>query len=294
MAQAPQEAAWQPGPGHVTVALWPDGPPGHPPSPGPEKDVADKKNLIGGKPVVRITNVSVPSITLYAPPAGKANGAAVVVMPGGSYTVLAIDKEGSEICDWLNSIGVTAILLKYRVPDTGPYPKSRVAYEDGQRAMGLVREHAAEWHIDPHRIGALGFSAGAHLGVVLSNLCAQRIYPRVDAADDQPCRPDFAVVIYPGWLGGGTGGQLKPNPAIPIDPKGPPALIIQAENDPVHVENSLTYFLALKSAGIPAEMHLYALGGHGYGMRPTGLPIAQWPRLAATWFDTIGITRSSQ
>jgi acetyl esterase/lipase len=290
-SEAQSKPAWEPARGHVTLDLWPDGPPGHPPSRGPERNAAGPNDEpMGGKPVFRLTDVSNPTITVYQPPADKQSGAAVLVFPGGSYKVLAIDKEGTEICDWLYSIGVTAILLKYRVPDAGPYPESRTAYEDGQRAVGLVRQHAAEWHIDPQRIGVLGFSAGAHLAAVLSNLCAQRIYPLVDAADKLPCRPDFAAIIYPGWLGSAQ-DRLAPNPAIPIDAKGPPAFIVQAENDPVHVENSLAYFLALKAANIPAEMHIYAEGGHGYGMRPIGKPIVGWPALAATWFETIGMLK---
>jgi acetyl esterase/lipase len=227
-------------------------------------------------------------MTVYQPPANKRTGAAALVLPGGSYKVLAIDKEGTEICDWLNSIGVTAILLKYRVPDAGPYPQFTTAYEDGQRAVGLVRQNAAEWHIDPHRVGVIGFSAGARLAAVLSNLCAKRIYSVVDGADRLPCRPDFAVIIYPGWLGSAH-DHFAPNPDIPIDPHGPPALIVQAENDPVHVENSLAYFLALKAAEVPAEVHIYAEGGHGYGMRPIGKPIADWPALVAVWLHTIEI-----
>jgi acetyl esterase/lipase len=290
-AFAQQKPAWAPAPSHQTLDLWPAGPPGNPPSRGPERDSAGPGDPpMGGKPVIRLTDVSNPTITVYQPPDKLHTGAAVLVLPGGSYKVLAIDKEGTEICDWLNSIGVTAILLKYRVPDAGPYPLYKTAYEDGERAVGLVREHAAEWRIDPNRIGVLGFSAGAHLAAVLSNLCAQRIYPAVDAADQLPCRPNFAVIIYPGWLGSPQ-DPLAPNPAIPIDPNGPPAFIVQAENDPVHVENSLSYFLALKKANIPVEMHIYAEGGHGYGMRPIGKPIVGWPALAAKWFKTIGMTK---
>lgn len=292
VAAAQGSAAWQPPPGHETLNLWPNGAPGNPPSPGPERNSAGPNDLpFGGKPVTRLTNVSVPTITLFQPPEGKRTGAAVLVMPGGSYRVLAIDKEGTEICDWLNSIGVAAVLLKYRVPDSGPYPKSNAAFEDGQRAMRLVRSHAAEWQIDPRRVGVIGFSAGAHLAAVLSNLCGKQIYAPADAADQIPCRPDFALIIYPGWLTA-PDNRLAPNPAITIDPHGPPAFLVQAEDDEVaHVESSLTYFLALKNAKVPAELHVYTEGGHGFGMRPTGKPIANWPQLAATWFHTIGVLK---
>lgn len=281
---------WEPPPGHVTVLLWPHGAPGNPPSPGPEKRVESAHDsLIGGKTVFRLTNVSEPTITVFEPPAGRRSGAAVLVFPGGSYRVLDIDKEGTEICGWLNSIGITGVLLKYRVPNSGPYPTSSAAFEDGQRAIGLVRQHAGEWGIDPQRVGVLGFSAGAHLAAVLSNLCEKRIYPTVDAADEISCKPNFAMILYPGWLQA-PNHPLVPNPSIPIDPAGPPAFIVQAENDNVaHVESSITYFEALKNAGIPAELHLYAEGGHGFALRPIGKPITVWPHLAETWFHTIGV-----
>lgn len=282
---------WQPTPGHETLKLWPTGAPNHPPSPGPEKDAATPQDQpVGGKPVLHITNVSDPTITVYAPPNGKETGAAVLVFPGGSYQVLAIDKEGTEICDWLNSLGITAILLKYRVPDSGPYPKSSAAFEDGQRAVGLVRAHAGQWHIDPHRIGVIGFSAGAHLAAMLSNQYDKRIYTPADAADSVSSRPDFALIIYPGWLRDGE-QNFDVNPAIKFNPKGPPAFLVQAEDDFAHVENSIAYFLALKQARIPAEMHIYAEGGHGYGMRATGKPISSWPQTAAVWFHTIGVLK---
>jgi acetyl esterase/lipase len=287
-ANSQSSPPWKPEPGHETIILWPKGAPGNPPRPGPEEQVPSPP--AGGDSVLRITNVSVPTLTVYAPPKGQASGAAVVVFPGGGYAHLAIDKEGTEICAWLNSIGITAVLLKYRVPHSGPYPKSSAAFEDGQRAVGLVRLHAADWHIDPHRVGVLGFSAGAHLAAALSNQYDQRIYAPVDDADQVSCRPDFAVIIYPGYLEKSAGDMVL-NPAITIDPNGPPALLVQAEDDPVHVENSLTYFLALKRAKIPAEMHIYAEGGHGYGMRPTGKPITTWPKTAAIWFHTIGILK---
>jgi acetyl esterase/lipase len=158
-----------------------------------------KDNLIAGKPLIRLGNVSVPTLTLYKP-RGKNTGAAVVVFPGGGYSILAIDLEGTEVCDWLNSAGVTCLLLKYRVPNTGPYPKSAAALQDAQRAMGLARQHATEWGIDPHRIGVLGFSAGGHLAAAISTHYDKRLYDPVDAADSLSCRPDFAVVIYPGYL----------------------------------------------------------------------------------------------
>jgi len=279
-----QKAGWQPAPGHTTVRLWPHAPAGT----APEIDATTSADrLVAGKPVIRLTNVSDPTITLYQP-SGKNTGAAVVVFPGGAYRVLAIDLEGTEVCAWLNSIGTTCVLLKYRVPDSGPYPKSAAALEDAQRALGMVRAHADQWGIDSNRVGVLGFSAGAHLAAALSTHFDQRLYDPVDAADQLSCRPDFSVIVYPGYLAISE-QNFAPNPEIHVTGKSPPSFIVQAEDDPVHVENSTVYFLALKSAEVPAEMHLYAQGGHGYGLRPTELPVTGWPALVETWLRTIRV-----
>src|SRR5216110_1119819 len=204
------QTAWQPSAGHTQVPIWPGVVPDARPLEGPEVsgavvDAVGSKRLVGGRPWVYVDRVSQPTMTVYSPQ-GRNTGAAVVVFPGGGYQVLAIDLEGTEVCDWLTSKGITCVLLKYRVTDVGPYPKSGpypespMALEDAQRAMGLVRFHAAEWHIDPHKIGVLGFSAGGHLVAAISTHYAKRLYPTVDAADKESCRPDFAVPIYPGHL----------------------------------------------------------------------------------------------
>jgi len=254
-------------------------------------------------------------MTVYSPK-GKNTGAAIVVFPGGGYQILAIDLEGSEVCDWLTPRGITCVLLKYRVTDVGPYPKSGpypespMALEDAQRTMGMVRLHAAEWHIDPHKIGVLGFSAGGHLVAAISNHFAQRLYPAVDAADKESCRPDFAVAIYPGHLSidaaewdakQGTkkyvlhypataDKHLGLNPDIHVTRQTPPTFLLQNEDDHVdNVNDSLAYYIALKNAGVPVEMHLYAHGGHAFGLRPTKLPATRWPELVETWLGTIGM-----
>jgi acetyl esterase/lipase len=286
-----QKPAWQPAPGHTTLDLWPHGAPGAKPIASAEADMTTAKdNLIAGKPLIRLGNVSVPTLTVYSP-AGKNSGAAVVVFPCGSYHILAIDLEGTEVCDWLNSAGITCVLVKYRVPDSGPYPKSSAALQDAQRALGIVRSRAVEWHIDPRRIGVLGFSAGGHLAAALSTHFDQRLYDPVDSADQVSCRPDFAVIVYPGYLA--TAEQnFAPNAEIHVTEKTPPTFLVQAEDDPVHVENSTVYFLALKNAKVPAEMHLYASGGHGYGLRRTELPVTAWPKLVETWLQTIRVLRA--
>jgi acetyl esterase/lipase len=284
-----QKPGWPPGPGHTTLDVWPHGAPGAPANPPPEADTTTpKENLIAGKPLIRLGNVSAPTLTLYSPPAGKNTGAAVVVFPGGGYRILAIDLEGTEVCVWLNTAGITCVLLKYRVPDTGPYPKSAAALQDAQRAVGLVRSHAAEWHIDPKRIGVLGFSAGAHLAAALSTHFDKRLYDAVDASDQASCRPDFAVIVYPGYLAIAE-ANFAANAEIHPTEQTPPSFIVQAEDDPVHVENATVYFLALKNAKVPAELHIYAQGGHGYGLRRTELPVTGWPQLVETWLRTIQI-----
>jgi acetyl esterase/lipase len=248
-----------------------------------------KDGPIAGKPLLRIGNVSNPTLTLYTPKENN-TGAAVVVFPGGGYRILAIDLEGTEVCDWLNSAGISCILVKYRVPVPGPYPKSVAPLEDAQRAVGMVRAHAVEWHIDPNRVGVLGFSAGAHLAAALSTHYDQRLYPALDAADKLSCRPDFAAIIYPGYLALAD-QNFAPNADIHPTAQTPPTFLVQAEDDPVHVENAVVYFLALKNAKVPAELHVYAEGGHGYGLRRTALPVTGWPQLVQTWLHTIQVLR---
>jgi acetyl esterase/lipase len=285
---AAQPSGWPPSAEHATIAVWPGAAPGAPVHPPAEADTTTSKdNLIAGRPLVRLGNVSSPTLTLYAPKA-KNTGAAVVVFPGGGYNILAIDLEGTEVCDWLNSAGVTCFVLKYRVPNTGPYPKSPAALQDAQRALGLVRQHAAEWGVDPNRIGVLGFSAGAHLAAALSTHFNQRLYSPIDAADQVSCRPDFAVIVYPGYLAL-SDNNFAPNPDIVPTEKTPPQFIVQAEDDPVHVENATVYFMALKNAKVPAELHIYAQGGHGYGLRRTELPVTTWPESVETWLRTIKV-----
>ena len=286
-----QKPVWQPAPGHLTLQLWPHGAPGASPNPAAEIDTTTAKDkLIAGKPVIRLGNVSTPTLTVYTP-TGKNTGAAVVVFPGGAYRILAIDLEGTEVCDWLNSAGITCVLVKYRVPDSGPYPKSSAALQDAQRALGIVRAHATEWHIDPQRIGVLGFSAGAHLSAALSTHFEQRLYDPIDDADKTSCRPDFAVIVYPGYLALAE-QNFAANPEIRVTGQTPSSFIVQAEDDPVHVENSTVYFLALKNAKVPAEMHIYANGGHGYGLRRTDLPVTGWPQLVENWLRTSHILQA--
>jgi acetyl esterase/lipase len=284
-----QSSEWPPSPGHITLNVWPGAAPGAPANAPVETDTTTAKdNLIAARPLIRLGNVSVPTITLYKPKGNIDTGATVVVFPGGGYGILAIDLEGTEVCDWLNSVGVNCVLLKYRVPNSGPYPKSAAALQDAQRAVGLVREHAKEWGIDPARVGVLGFSAGGHLVAALSTHFDKRLYDPVDDADKLSCRPDFAVVVYPGYLALAD-KNFAPNPDINPTASTPPTFIVQAEDDPVHVENSVVYFMALKNAKVPAELHIYSQGGHGYGLRRTALPVTTWPQSVEAWLHTIKI-----
>lgn len=283
-----QKSLWAPPQGDVTLNLWPNGAPDATPSAGPEENTTKPKDpLAGGKSVVRLTNVSTPTITLYQP-RGKKSGAAIVVFPGGGYQILAMDLEGTEVCRWLNSIGVTCVLLKYRVPNSGPYPKSAQALEDAQRAVGMVRARASEWHIDSHRIGVLGFSAGGYLVAALSTHYDHRLYSPLDSDDKQSCRPDFSVLIYPAYLTD-PDGSVGLSPNVPVTKDIPPAFLLQTEDDPYHAASSIAYFMALKNANVPAELHLYARGGHGYGLRDADLPVTHWPHLVQTWLHTIHI-----
>jgi acetyl esterase/lipase len=268
----------------TTIKLWPGAAPGDSGDFGEEKDTTKPSdNLVAGKPVVRIGNVSEPTITVYRPPAGRDTGTAVVVCPGGGYNILAIDLEGTEVCEWLNSIGVTGVLLKYRVPKREGRPPYAAPLQDAQRAVGIVRSRAKEWGIDPQRIGTLGFSAGGHLCAVLCAAAAGRsYYPHVDDADDASCYPDFQLLIYPGGLARESGANgLAPEVAVAHDP--PPTFLAMAQDDPVRVENALAYAVALQQAKVPMELHVYPTGGHGYGLRPAKDYVTTWPQRAADW-----------
>lgn len=289
------DAVWRPSEGHLQIPLWPGTPPDMKAMPGPEKAETSSK-LLAGKTVTAVRNVSQPTLTVYAPQ-GKNTGAAVVVIPGGGFEILAIDLEGTEICDWLTSRGITCVLLKYRVPGApydwhckcrpDDYEVPTMALEDVQRTMGLVRLHAKAWHIDPHKVGVVGFSAGGFLVAEISTHFDKRLYHPVDAADKESARPDFAMAIYPGHLAFDDG---KLNPNVPVTRSTPPTFIVQAENDDVDgVQQALTYFAALKAADVPTEMHLYAQGGHAFGLRRTSLPITHWTDLADAWMRTIGV-----
>ena len=281
-----QSSAAQP---TIVVPLWPGSAPDDKEPVGPEQDQTKPTDgLVAGEKVIRLGNVYKPTISVHQPPADKRNGTAVVVCPGGAYQILAMDLEGTEVCDWLNSVGVTAVLLKYRVPKRAGLEKHTAALQDAQRALGLVRHRATEWGIDPKKIGILGFSAGGHLAALASNQCDPRSYPVVDEADSASCRPDFTVLIYPAYLTLKDEGD-RIAPEFHLTAETPPTFIAMAEDDPIRVETALFYAIGLKKAKVPFELHVYPTGGHGYGLRPTKNLVTTWPQRTADWMRSRGL-----
>lgn len=265
------------------IELWPGVAPGDKESLVTEQDVTKPHDRrVGGKPVVRLTHVAQPTITVYRPPSNRANGTAMLVCPGGRYDVLAMDLEGTEVCHWLNSLGVTGVLLKYRVPRRTGLEKHATALQDAQRAMGLIRQRAKEFGIAPNRIGVLGFSAGGHLAAVLGHQSERRSYPVVDEADATSCRPDFAALIYPSYLTVEEQGD-RGAPEVAPTTHTPPTFLAMAQDDPVRVETVLFYAVALRQAKVPFELHVYPSGGHAYGLRPSKNHVTTWPQRVEDW-----------
>lgn len=275
----------------LVVPLWPTPVEPKEPSAERERDVTTPTDqLIAGRPVIRLSHVSTPTLTIYRPTSVPATAAAVMVCPGGGYHVLAWDLEGTEICEWLNSLGITAGLLKYRVPRPRGQPNHSDALEDAQRGLRLLRARAGELDLDRNKIGALGFSAGAHLVATLSASGADRKYSTVDAADDEPGRPNFLVLIYPAALMArppATGAA----PEVAPDKQSPPTIIVITQDDADRGEEALAYAAVLKRAGVPVTLHFYPTGGHGYGLRRTKDLVTTWPERAAEWLRAGGWTR---
>ncbi len=286
---------WQPSSGHTQIPIWPAGKMPDALLDAKSEYVKISTGLIAGKSVTEILNVSQPTMTIYSPQT-KNTGAAIVVFPGGGFNGLAIDLEGTEICSWLTSKGITCVLLKYRVPDSGPawheschchiHPKAPTALEDAQRTLGLLRLNASKWHFNPNKIGVIGFSAGGYMVADISTHFKKRAYTPIDAADKESCRPDFAIALYPGHMRM-EGKKFVLNPNIHFTKETPPTFLLQAENDPEdNIDNSLLYYIGLKNAGVPVEMHLYANGGHAFGLRPTKFAITKWPPLVERWLKS--------
>jgi acetyl esterase/lipase len=271
----------------LTLKLWPDGPP----SPMPVKSEATAKLIqsYGGVTATRLSDITDPTITVYRPE--KPNGAAVVVAPGGGFMFLSYSFEGTQVCEWLNSIGVTAVLLKYRTPTRDDAEPFKLPVEDAQRAIGLVRHHAKEWQVYPKRVGLLGFSAGANLAGHVAWDRGARTYPQKDGADD-PRPPDFIVFIYGGgFLDKEDKSKFRAGFSMPQD--APPAFFLVAHDDKSNPIETTMLYLEYKRLNLPAEIHICTKGGHGFGMRKAGQPINEWPQRCADWMKTMGFLEAT-
>ena len=265
------------------IDVWP----GKAPDPTrPEKEESSKET---GK-ITRTTDVSKPTLTIYHAPKDKDTGASVIICPGGGYSILAWDLEGTEVADWLNSIGVTGIILKYRVPEHLKQIEHFPPLEDAQRAMSLVRSKASELNLDPKRIGMLGFSAGGNLTALACTNYDHRVYDSIDDVDKVSCRPDFGVLVYPAWLDEEGKNQLKPE--FPVTKDTPQMFMAHADNDKISAVGSALMYLALKHAGVPAEIHIYTKGGHGFGLRPSANPCSTWPQRCGEWMNAQGLLKA--
>ena len=268
------------------IDVWPGKAPGETKDIGPEESRPPQAKQRAD--VTRLTNVSKPTLTLYQPPEGKRNGAAVVICPGGGYSILAWDLEGTEVAEWLNSIGVTAAVLKYRVPRREGDMANTLPLMDAQRAMSLMRSKASELGIDPKRLGILGFSAGGNLAANTSLKYDQRQYDKLDAIDDVSSRPDFAVLIYPAYLADNDG---NPRPEIKPTKQTPPMFLAVALDDRFAFD-SLAMTKLLRTTGVSAELHVYDAGGHGFGLRKSEHPCHTWPARCGEWLEHRGLLKN--
>lgn len=263
------------------VNVWPDK------APDETRPQKPEESKTAGK-ITRVTNVFVPTLTIYHAPKDKDTGASVIINPGGGYSILAWDLEGTEVAEWLNSIGVSGIILKYRCPEKhSDQIEHFPPLEDAQRAVSLVRSKAGEWDLDPNRIGMLGFSAGGNLTVLACTDYEHRVYSPIDEVDQVSCRPDFGIPVYPAWLDVDGKNELKPQ--FPVTKRTPPMFIACADNDKISATGSAVLYLALKHAGVPAELHVYAKGGHGFGLRKTENPCTTWPQQCEAWLKSQGL-----
>jgi len=299
-AQDTGPGGWQPPSGAKQILIWPNGTPDMKgvSQPAERVEMTKAPDVVAGRPYTAVYDVTSPTMTIF-PAKGTNTGAAMVVFPGGGFQLLAMDLEGTEICDWMTAKGITCVVLKYRVPKSADYydkdcdchvtPKVPRALQDATRTIRLVRSRARELHIDPNKIGVIGMSAGGFLVALTSNNF-HLVYKAVDDADKLSSRPDFAVALYPGHLCR-YGRTL--NADVHVTKRTSPTFLLQAWNDPVDdVCNSTIYADALDKAGVPAEVHLFAQGGHGFGLRHTSHPITDWPPLVENWLREIKILGS--
>jgi acetyl esterase/lipase len=277
----------------ATSNLWPSTPPGETKELPREADTTTGDgNLVAGRRVIRLGNVSTPTMTVYRPAADIDTGAAVIICPGGGHHILAYDLEGTEVAEWLTSIGVTGVVLKYRVPFRDPEKKWSAAVQDAQRAMSLLRSNAEGWGIDPKRIGICGFSAGGETAALTTVFGDERTYEAIDKTDEVSCRPDFAILVYPAWLVENDEPKLRDY--IKVTANTPPMFFAHAFDDRITPLSSIVLFTELKKAGVASDLHVYSKGGHGYGLRKTDLPVTHWPEQCEQWLRVSGILGSKE
>jgi acetyl esterase/lipase len=274
-------------PDHV-ITLWPNNPPGQKMDVGPERDFTkDTDDLIAGRRIIKLGNVTSPEAHVFLPPVNVRTGASVVICPGGGFSILAWDLEGTEVAQWLNKLGIAGIVLKYRVPTRGQNPRWMAATQDTQRTVSLVRHHAKEWEIDTEKVAVLGFSAGG-VAAVKTTLAKDRYYDAVDEADKASFRPNRSILIYAGGLPRGpeaTGDDKNTkNDEDLITSETPPVFMVHAFDDFVPVEGTANMLLAMKKANVSCELHVYESGGHGYGLRKRAdQPVTYWTEPCEAW-----------
>src|ERR1044072_8997616 len=296
-ADVTEVGIWQPPSGLKQIPIWPNAAPNmeRVSQPAERVEITKAPDVVAGLPYTAVYDVTSPSMTVF-PPKGTNTGVSMVVFPGGGFQLLAMDLEGTEICDWMTAKGMTCVLLKYRVPksnhswdkdcDCAITPKVPRALQDAQRTIRIVRSRAKELNLDPNKIRVIGFSAGGYLVAQTSNMFKPSYKP-VDAADKLSSRPDFAVALYPGHLCR-SGATL--DPGLHVSKQTTPTLLLQAWDDPVNENcNSTVYARALDDAGVPTEVHLFGKGGHAFGLRRTEHPVTRWPSLVENWLKEIGI-----
>jgi len=235
----------------------------------------------------RIALVTDPTLTFYPAPAGSTSRTAVLVAPGGGYNILAWGHEGTDIAEWLNSLGVSAAVLKYRVPRRHPETPHAAPLQDAQRALALMRQHAGAWGFDTDRVGMLGFSAGGHLSVMTAVSAGERTYPTQDATDQLVAAPNFLIPIYPAYLADErVPGELYPS--IKVTAAFPPTFLAVTHDDVLRGLNAARLYIALRTANVSGELHIYTRGGHGYGIRPSANPVSTWHHRLEDWLRIEG------
>lgn len=270
------------------INIWPAAAPGETKELPPESDTTtDKSGQVAGRRLIRLANVSTPTITIFRPDPKQDTGTSVIICPGGGHHILALDLEGTEVAEWLTTVGVTGIVLKYRVPAREKTNRFRAAVQDAQRTVSLVRANAKQWKLNEKRIGICGFSAGGETAGLTALWSHKRTYDSVDDVDKVSCRPDFSMLIYPAYLADKKTATLRAD--VVVTENTPPTFFVHAFDDPVTPLSSILLFAEMKKKGIKSELHVYSEGGHGYGLRRTGKAVTTWPARAEDWLGSQGL-----